>query len=119
MLRIGQLILLLMIATTAQAESLDAPASETSLNTANVIRAAWELRRLSESLEAGVDTRCYIAKFAAFRAETLPSSAEIVAQYKNNDSDAFAIQSAEQAMQIYERNQVKKIADECKAKTNS
>ena len=40
MLRIGQLILLLMIATTAQAESLDAPASETSLNTANVIRAA-------------------------------------------------------------------------------
>ena len=114
MYKVGQLFLLVIISASANADNLDDPMNERSLNTANVIRAAWELRRLSESLEPGIDTRCYIAKFAAFKAESLPDSAEVIERYQETDSDAFAIQSVEQAMQIFESNQVKKIANECK-----
>ena len=119
MRKVGLIALFLLATSTAFAEDLSEPAGEKSLNTANVIRAAWELRRLAESLEPGVDTRCYIAKFAAFKAESLPASAEIVAQYQRTDSDAFAIQSTKQAMEIFERNEVQKIANECVAKNNS
>ncbi|HEB28351.1 MAG TPA: hypothetical protein ENI05_11345 [Porticoccus sp.] len=119
MLKLGLIVLIMIFSASTNAESLDDPASETSLNTANVIGAAWQLKRLSESLEPGVDTRCYIAKFAAFKAESLPVSVKIVAQYQKTDSDAFAIKSVEQAMQTFERNQVQKIADECKSKNES
>jgi hypothetical protein len=117
--KIWKIILITIFVVSANAESLDAPANESSLNTANVIRAAWELRRLSESLEPGVDTRCYIAKFAAFKAEGLPASAGVVALYQKTDSDAFAIQSVEQAMEVFERNEVQKIAEECRRQNDS
>ncbi len=96
-------------------------AYERSLNTANTIRAAWELRRLSESLAEGVDTRCYIAKLAAFQAESLPQSAKLISQYPspNKDSDAFAVKSTNETMNIYQNNQVQKIADECREGPNS
>ncbi len=119
MYKIGELFLFVIISISANAGSLDAPANDSSLNTANVIRAAWELRRLSESLEPGVDTRCYIAKFAAFKAESLPASSEVVARYQKTDSDAFAVQSVEQAMQVFESNQVQLIANKCKRNDDS
>ncbi len=89
---------------------------EAKLNTANTIRAAFELRRLSESLAPGVDTRCYIAKLAAFHANSLPQSANIIARYPsgNEQSDAFAIQSTNETMEIFNNNQVNKIVSECK-----
>ena len=107
-------LLLIILSPLVNAESLNNPASETSLNTANVIRAAWELKTLSDSLALGVDTRCYIAKIAVFKADSLPDSAKVVSMYQKTDSDVFAIQSVEKAMEIFERNQVQKIASECK-----
>lgn len=90
---------------------------ELKLNTANTIRAASELRRLSEALEAGIDTRCNVAQLAAFQAESLPKSAKLIEQYPsgNHESDAFAIQRTNEAMEIYSNNQVARIANECEA----
>lgn len=115
----GMAILLFLLSASAYSDELDEPAGEKSLNTANVIRSAWELIRLSESLEPGVDTRCYIAKFAAFKAESLPASAGIVAEYESTDADAFAIQSAKQAMNVFEKNKVKEIAKMCESESDS
>lgn len=112
-------VLFLVLSTPAVAEDLAEPAGEKSLNTANVIRSAWELKRLSESLAPNIDTRCYIAKFASFKAQDLPKSADIVRDYQQTDSDVFAIQSAEQAMDEFTRNNVQEIANECKQKNNS
>ncbi len=99
-----------------QAEGFDR-----NLNTANAIRSAWELRRLSESLAPGVDTRCYIAKFAAFKSESMPQSTHVISQYQreNNESDAYAIQISSETMEIFQRNEIQKIADECKSQNNS
>ena len=92
---------------------------DAKLNTANTIRAAFELRRLAESLAPGVDTRCYIAKLAAFQAESLPKSAEGIANYPsgNKQSDAFAIQSTKETMEIYKNNRVQEIASECQSRS--
>lgn len=89
---------------------------EARLNTANTIRAAFELRRLAESLAPGIDTRCYIAKLAAHQASSLPQSANVIENYPsgNEQSDAFAIQSVSETIEIYEKNRVQEIADECK-----
>jgi len=115
-MRSGTLFPLVMtFACSVSAECLGVPATETSLNTANNIRAAWEVRRLSESLAPGVDTRCYIARLAAFKAESLPASAEVISQYQNTESDAFAIQSIKETMDIFRDNQVQRIAEECEA----
>jgi len=89
---------------------------EAKLNTANTIRAAFELRKLAESLAPGIDTRCYIAKLAAFQASTLPQSANVIANYPsgNKQSDEFAIQSVNQTIEIYKSNRIQEIADDCK-----
>lgn len=92
---------------------------DAKLNTANTIRAAFELRRLSESLAPGVDTRCYIAKLAAFQAASLPKSADVIANYPsgNKQSDAFAIQSTNETMGIYKNNRIQEIASECQSRS--
>ena len=90
---------------------------ESKLNTANTIRAAFELRRLVASLAPGVDTRCYIAKLAASQAVSLPQAASVIANHPsgNKQSDAFAIQSTNQTMEIYKNNRVQEIARECQS----
>ncbi len=89
---------------------------EAELNTANTIRAAFELRKLAESLAPGVDTRCYIAKLAEFQAASLPQSAKVIADHPsgNKESDEFAIQSVNVTMEIYKNNQIQRIANVCK-----
>ena len=66
---------LISLSFSASAQNWNEHQTEGSLNTANVISSAWELRRLSESLEPDIDTRCYIAKLAAFKAEARRLSA--------------------------------------------
>jgi len=110
---------LIALSFSASAQDWNERQTEGSLNTANVISSAWELRRLSESLEPGIDTRCYIAKLAAFKAESLPASAEIVKRYESTDSDRFAVQSVDQAMEIFSKNKVQEIANECKSNKDS
>gem|GEM_PF-5433912 len=104
------------IAMSAGAQNLDAAENEVNRNTTNVIRAAWELKRLSESLSPGVDTRCYIAEQAAFNAKHLADAAKVVSRYQNTESDAFAIQSVELALKEFRNNDVKNILAECKEK---
>ena len=103
----------------ANSESLDEPATKTSFNTANVINSAWYLKRLSESLAPGVDTRCYIAKHAAFMAENLRDSAKVVSSYQKTESDTFAIHSVSQAMQAFDENHVEILAADCQSKSGS
>ena len=112
-------ILIIVTSLSVNAQDWNERQTEGSLNTANVINSAWELRRLSESLEPGIDTRCYIAKLAAFKAESLPAAAKIVKRYESTDSDRFAVQSAEQAMEIFSQNKVQEIANECKSNKDS
>jgi len=99
---------------SANAQSQDS-GYDAALNTANTIRAAFELRKLAESLAPGVDTRCYIAKLAAFQAESLPKAANVIKQMPsgNLQSDAFAIQSTNETMVIYKNNKVDEIAKQC------
>ncbi|RBP49576.1 hypothetical protein [Arenicella xantha] len=112
-------IFLIVVSSSAKSQDWNERQTEGSLNTANVINSAWELRRLSESLEPGIDTRCYIAKLAAFKAKSLPAAAEIVKRYESTDSDRFAVQSAEQAIEIFSQNRVQEIANECKSNKDS
>ena len=90
--------------------------SEAQLNTANTIRAAFELRKLAESLAPGVDTRCYIAKLASYEAESLPEAAKVISEHpsSNRQADRFAIQSTIETMEIYRKHLVEKIANDCR-----
>jgi hypothetical protein len=110
---------LITTVSSANAENWNERETEGSLNTANVISSAWELKRLAESLESGIDTRCYIAKLAAFKAESLPAATDIVKRYESTDSDRFAIQRSEQAMKTFNQNKVQEIANECKTSNES
>lgn len=88
---------------------------EAKLNTANSIRAAFELRKLAESLAPGIDTRCYIAKLAVFQESSLSQSADVIANYPsgNKQSDVFAIESINETIEIFKNNRIQEIADEC------
>ena len=91
--------------------------AEAVLNTAAVIRAAWEFRRLVESLEEDIDTRCHVALLADSKVEDLLASAEALEARpsRNLESDAFAVQSVVDAVDIYSRNEVIEIAENCRA----
>lgn len=106
------LVLLLFAFNANSEESI----YEAKLNTANTIRAAFELRRLSESLALGVDTRCYIASLAKFQADSLLQIANTIANPSSDseESDTFAIQSAKKSMEVYRNNKIEAIADKCK-----
>ena len=103
----------LVMSSNAQSQDSD---YEAALNTANTIGAAFELRKLAESLAPGVDTRCYIAKLAAFQAVSLPKAANVIKQMPsgNLQSDIFAIQSTKETMVIYKKYKVDEIAKQCR-----
>ncbi|MEH6515384.1 MAG: hypothetical protein V7742_01790 [Halioglobus sp.] len=90
---------------------------ESSLNTASVINAAWEIRRVSEALGTDVDTRCHVAEFADSRIEGLMAAADLIADHPspNTEADIFAIRSVLEATEIFQFNNVVSIAEICRA----
>ncbi len=93
---------------------------DANLNTANTISAAWELRRMAESLAPGIDTRCEIAKQASFRINPIMQAAEYIENNpsENLDSDILAIESVLEAVEIFEQHKVFEIEEKCLNQNN-
>ena len=121
MIKLAATLLLGILVGVFATKAYEKPIVEAKLNTANVIRSAWEFRRLSESLASGVETRCHIALLADAKADDLMKAAEALEHLPSagSDTEMFALKSVLDALEIFQRNGIVEIAEECRSSTNA